>query len=90
MCNIWIHKYPVKPTIALFIHDPKCSVQSGNGIMQALGNNYNFKGGVAFEFDAGAAHSEEDQRLAFVVSGSLGAVLPTSSSWLDASLQLRS
>ena len=37
------HKYPVKPTIALFIHDPKCSVQSGNGIMQALGNNYNFK-----------------------------------------------
>ena len=43
MCNIWIHKYPVKPTIALFIHDPRCSVQSGNGIMQALGNNYNFK-----------------------------------------------
>ena len=37
------HKYPVKPTIALFIHDPRCSVQSGNGIMQALGNNYNFK-----------------------------------------------
>ena len=37
------HKYPVKPTIALFIHDPKCSVQSGNGIMRALGNNYNFK-----------------------------------------------
>ena len=33
----------MKPTIALFIHDPKCSVQSGNGIMQALGNNYNFK-----------------------------------------------
>ena len=43
MCNIWLHKYPVKPTIALFIHDPRCSVQSGNGIMQALGNNYNFK-----------------------------------------------
>ena len=43
MCNISAHKYPVKPTIALFIHDPKCSVQSGNGIMQALGNNYNFK-----------------------------------------------
>ena len=33
----------MKPTIALFIHDPRCSVQSGNGIMQALGNNYNFK-----------------------------------------------
>ena len=33
----------MKPTIALFIHDPRCSVQSGNGIMHALGNNYNFK-----------------------------------------------
>ena len=33
----------MKPTIALFIHDPKCSVQSGNGIMKALGVHYNFK-----------------------------------------------
>lgn len=33
----------MKPTIALFIHDPKCSVQSGNGIMKALSNHYNFK-----------------------------------------------
>lgn len=33
----------MKPTIALFIHDPKCSVQSGNGIMKALGAHYNFK-----------------------------------------------
>jgi hypothetical protein len=33
----------MKPTIALFIADPKCSVQSGNGIMQALGDNYRFK-----------------------------------------------
>ena len=33
----------MKPTIALFIHDPKCSVQSGNGIMKALGTHYNFK-----------------------------------------------
>lgn len=33
----------MKPTIALFIHDPKCSVQSGNGIMKALGEYYNFK-----------------------------------------------
>ena len=33
----------MKPTIALFIHDPRCSVQSGNGIMHALGNDYNFK-----------------------------------------------
>jgi len=33
----------MNPTIALFIRDPKCSVQSGNGIMQALGNYYRFK-----------------------------------------------
>ena len=29
--------------IALYINDPKCSVQSGNGIMQALGRHYSFK-----------------------------------------------
>jgi len=33
----------MKPTIALFIADPKCSVQSGNGIIKALGKHYNFK-----------------------------------------------
>ena len=33
----------MKPTIALFINDPKCSVQSGNGLMKALGEHYNFK-----------------------------------------------
>lgn len=33
----------MKPTIALFIYDPKCSVQSANGIMNALGKHYNFK-----------------------------------------------
>jgi len=33
----------MKRTIALFIADPKCSVQSGNGIMKALGSRYNFK-----------------------------------------------
>jgi len=33
----------MKRTIALFIADPKCSVQSGNGIMKALGTRYNFK-----------------------------------------------
>lgn len=32
-----------RPTIALFIHQPKCSVQSGNGILLALGQHYNFK-----------------------------------------------
>ena len=33
----------MNPTIALFIADPKCSVQSGNGIMRALSEHYNFK-----------------------------------------------
>jgi len=33
----------MKPTIALFIADPKCSVQSGNGVIKALGDKYNFK-----------------------------------------------
>ena len=33
----------MKPTIALFLYDPKCSVQSANGIMSALGQYYNFK-----------------------------------------------
>ena len=30
-------------TVALFLHQPKCSVQSANGIMRALAGNYNFK-----------------------------------------------
>jgi len=29
--------------IALFVHQPKCSVQSANGIIEALGSNYKFK-----------------------------------------------
>lgn len=33
----------MKKTIALFLADPKCSVQSGNGIIQSLEDNYNFK-----------------------------------------------
>jgi len=33
----------MKPTIALFLHQPKCSVQSGNGIIKALETHYNFK-----------------------------------------------
>lgn len=33
----------MKKTIALFLADPYCSVQSGNGIIKSLGNNYNFK-----------------------------------------------
>jgi glutamine amidotransferase-like uncharacterized protein len=30
-------------TIALFLHQPKCSVQSGNGIIKALHPHYKFK-----------------------------------------------
>ena len=33
----------MKPTIALFLYDPKCSVQSGNGMIKALSEYYNFK-----------------------------------------------
>ena len=33
----------MKPTIALFVCDPKCSVQSTNGVMNALSSSYNFK-----------------------------------------------
>jgi Biotin-protein ligase, N terminal len=33
----------MKGKIALFLHQPKCSVQSGNGIMQALEPHYGFK-----------------------------------------------
>lgn len=31
------------PTIALFLHQPKCSVQSGNGIIKALSPYFRFK-----------------------------------------------
>mgnify|MGYP006269023359 CR=1 FL=1 len=33
----------MKPRLALFLHQPKCSVQSGNGIIKALDSHYNFK-----------------------------------------------
>ncbi len=33
----------MKKRIAIFLHQPYCSVQSGNGIMRALGSDYNFK-----------------------------------------------
>ena len=33
----------MKPTIALFIHEPKCSIQSGNGIIHSLDKHFNFK-----------------------------------------------
>lgn len=33
----------MKPTIALFIHQPRCSVQCANGMIKALGSHYNLK-----------------------------------------------
>lgn len=36
-------KYSMKGCIALFLHQPYCSVQSGNGIIKALSQNYSFK-----------------------------------------------
>jgi len=33
----------MKKTIALFLYDPKCSVQSGNGVIKSLQERYNFK-----------------------------------------------
>jgi hypothetical protein len=33
----------MKTTIALFVADPYCSVQSTNGVIKALGNDYTFK-----------------------------------------------
>jgi glutamine amidotransferase-like uncharacterized protein len=33
----------MKGRIALFLHQPYCSVQSGNGIIRALSENYSFK-----------------------------------------------
>lgn len=33
----------MKPKIAVFIHQPMCSVQSGNGIINALSDHYTFK-----------------------------------------------
>jgi glutamine amidotransferase-like uncharacterized protein len=42
----------MKGRIALFLHQPYCSVQSGNGIMNALGNYYNFKIFTRHELEA--------------------------------------
>lgn len=33
----------MKPKIALFVFDPKCSVQSANGIINALGDHFDFR-----------------------------------------------
>ncbi len=42
----------MKGKIALFLHQPKCSVQSGNGIMRALSPFYSFKIFTRHELEA--------------------------------------
>jgi len=42
----------MKGRIALFLHQPHCSVQSGNGIMQALSSCYSFKIFTRHELEA--------------------------------------
>jgi len=42
----------MKLTIALFLHQPKCSVQSGNGIIKSLSSHYNFKIFTRHELEA--------------------------------------
>jgi hypothetical protein len=41
------------PTIALFIHQPKCSIESANGIIQALSPKYRVKIFTRFELEDG-------------------------------------
>jgi len=43
----------MKPTIALFLHQPMCSIQSSNGIMKALESQYNFKIFTKHELEKG-------------------------------------
>ncbi len=38
-----LHVKDKMKTVALFIHQPKCSVQSGNGVIKALSPHYKFK-----------------------------------------------
>jgi hypothetical protein len=42
----------MKGKIALFLHQPKCSIQSGNGIMRALSPSYSFKIFTRHELEA--------------------------------------
>jgi glutamine amidotransferase-like uncharacterized protein len=41
------------PTIAIFIHQPKCSIESANGIIQALSPKYRVKIFTRFEIEDG-------------------------------------
>ena len=43
----------MKPKIALFLHQPKASIQSGNGIITALSSQYDFKIFTKHEIERG-------------------------------------
>ena len=43
----------MKPKIALFLHQPMCSVQSGNGIINALSSHYDFRIFTKHELEVG-------------------------------------
>jgi len=43
----------MKPKIALFLHQPKASIQSGNGIITALSSHYDFKIFTKHELETG-------------------------------------
>ena len=38
-----INTHIMKPTIALFLHQPRCSVQCANGMLLAFSTHYNLK-----------------------------------------------
>ena len=43
-CECWYQGLlPVKKTIAIFLHHPTCSIESVNGVMNALASNYNIR-----------------------------------------------
>jgi glutamine amidotransferase-like uncharacterized protein len=43
----------MKPKIAIFLHQPKASIQSGNGIISALSSDYEFKMFTKHELERG-------------------------------------
>lgn len=40
---IFLHTYKMKKTIALFVNQPKCSIECGNAVMNILQDRYRFK-----------------------------------------------
>lgn len=55
-------------TLAIFVHQPQCSVQSANGVMQALAGGYRFKIFTRHEIESDFFHDVD----AVVVPGGTG------------------